>query len=64
MMKVAARAVKIASRPVLIHTIVVTKPETNEATTPHALNLFQKNERMTAGANEQPMPAQAQWTSV
>jgi hypothetical protein len=63
-MKVAARAVNIASRPVVIHTMVVMKPETREAITPRPENLFQKKERITAGANEQPMPAHAQPTIV
>lgn len=63
-MNVAALAVNMASRPVVIHTTVVTNPETNDAITPRALNFFQKNDKITAGAKEQPIPAHAQPTIV
>ena len=52
------------SSPGHIQIRVTIKPDIRDATTPFALNLFQKNERITAGEKEQPIPAQAKLTGV
>jgi hypothetical protein len=56
---VAAVTANNLSNPATIHITVVTNPDTRDAIAPRAVNLFQKNEKITAGAKEQPIPAHA-----
>ena len=61
---VTAVAAITVSQPVIIHKTVTINPDTRDAMTPRAVKRFQKKDNMTAGENEQPIPAHAKWTIV